>query len=42
MVPDQLGHQRKAEPLAARLGGDERIEEMRPQILRDAAAIIGC
>ena len=40
MLADDLGDQRQAEPRAVRLGGDERVEQDRQDILRNARAIV--
>src|SRR5262245_60795584 len=40
MVADDLGHERKAKAGPRRLGGDERIEEMRHEIGRNAGAVV--
>ena len=40
MVADDLGHQRQPEPGAGRLGGDERIEQMRHEVGRHAGAVV--
>src|SRR5262245_40585066 len=40
MVADDLGDEREPEARARRLGGDERVEQMRHQIRRDALAIV--
>src|SRR6185295_10230109 len=40
MVTDDLGDERQAKPRAGRFGADERIEEMRHEIGRNAGAVI--
>ena len=40
VIADDLGDQRKAEARAVGLGGDERIEQVRHQIVRDARAVV--
>src|SRR5579862_8107938 len=40
MLADQLGDQRQAEPGAVGLAGNERVEQMRPQILGNAGTVV--
>src|SRR5262245_32766473 len=40
MVADDLGDERQTKSRAVKLGGDERIEEMRHEISRNAGAVI--
>src|SRR5262245_15210491 len=40
MVADDLGDHRKPEPASARLGGHERIEQMRHQVVGHARSIV--
>src|SRR5579885_267824 len=40
VIADDLRHQREAEPASRRLGGDEGIEKVRHQIVRNPGAVV--
>src|SRR5882724_5549161 len=40
VIADDLGHQRQTQSAARRLGRDERVEQVRQQVLRDTGTVI--